>query len=141
MLSMDTKTLGSSDEFPVEDLSPDPKLLEKVREIMLTLANTISAMKIFPSEHATVLNFVEELAKRTSAFLGAYGKLEIDIEEFVFTFMGKPVYRDELSIKSLPFFFFKDFQSFLNIIYFNIKQIFSLLNKGIIWEVTVACLL
>jgi len=91
-----------------EYISPDPKQVEKVREIMLALANTNSAMKIFPANHATVRNFVEDLAKKMMAFLEANGKLEIDIEEFVFTFMGKPVYKDELSIKSLPFFFFKD---------------------------------
>ena len=91
-----------------ESISPDPKQVEKVREIMLALANTNSAMKIFPANHATVRNFVEDLAKKMGAFLETNGKLEIDIEEFVFTFMGKPVYKDELSIKSLPFFFFKD---------------------------------
>lgn len=91
-----------------ESFSPDPKLVEKVREIMLALANTNSAMKIFPIEHATVLNFVEDLTKKMKTFLESNGKLEIDIEEFAFTFMGKPVYKDELSIKSLPFFFFKD---------------------------------
>jgi len=91
-----------------ESFPPGPKLVEKVREIMLALANTNSAMKIFPNEHATVRNFVEDLAKKMTAFLEANGKLEIDIEEYAFTFMGKPVYKDELSIKSLPFFFFKD---------------------------------
>jgi len=91
-----------------ETISPDPKQVEKVREIMLALANTNSAMKIFPANHATVRNFVEDLAKKMRAFLETNGKLEIDIEEFVFMFMGKPVYKDELSIKSLPFFFFKD---------------------------------
>jgi hypothetical protein len=91
-----------------EYIPPDPKHVEKVREIMLALANTNSAMKIFPANHATVLNFVEDLAKKIMEFLEANGKLEIDIEEFVFTFMGKSVYKDELSIKSLPFFFFKD---------------------------------
>jgi len=91
-----------------EEISPDPKQVEKVREIMLALANTNSAMKIFPANHATVQNFVEDLTKKMITFLETNGKLEIDIDEFVFSFMGKPVYRDELSIKSLPFFFFKD---------------------------------
>jgi len=91
-----------------ETISPDPKQVEKVRVIMLALANTNSAMKIFPANHTTVLNFVEDLTKKMKAFLESNEKLEIDIEEFAFTFMGKPVYKDELSIKSLPFFFFKD---------------------------------
>ncbi len=91
-----------------EEISPDPKQVEKVREIMLALANTNSAMKIFPANHATVQNFLGDLAKKLIDFLDTNGKLEIDIDEFVFSFMGKPVYKDELSIKSLPFFFFKD---------------------------------
>jgi hypothetical protein len=105
---MDPKNNGSTD-LPADDiLQLEPGVIEKVREILLTLANTVSAMKIFPFEHATVRNFVDELAKRMRSFLEAHGKLEIDIEEFNFAFMGKPVYRDDLSIKSLPFFFFKD---------------------------------
>ena len=88
--------------------SPDPRLTERVRELMLALANTVSAMKIFPSEHASVLNFVEDLARKFRAFLDDHGKLEIGIEEYAFTFGGRPVYRDEMSGKSLPFFFFKD---------------------------------
>jgi len=93
--------------FP-DDLPPDPKLTDRVREIMQAAANTVSAMKIFPSEHAGIRNFVEDLTKKMKAFLEEHGKLEIGIEEYVFTFHGKPVYRDELSVKSLPFSFFKD---------------------------------
>ena len=91
-----------------DDLPPDPRMTDRVREIMLAVANTVSAMKIFPSEHAGIRNFVEDLTKKMKAFLEEHGKLEIGIEEYVFTFHGKPVYRDELSVKSLPFFFFKD---------------------------------
>ena len=93
--------------FP-DDLPSDPKLTDRVREIMQAVANTVSAMKIFPSEHAGIRNFVEDLTKKMKAFLEDNGKLEIGVEEFVFTFHGKPVYRDELSVKSLPFSFFKD---------------------------------
>ncbi len=91
-----------------EALPPDPRVTDRVREIMLATANTVSAMKIFPSEHASVRSFVEDLTKKLKAFLEDKGKLEIGIEEYVFSFGGKPVYRDELSVKSLPFFFFKD---------------------------------
>ena len=87
---------------------PDPRLTDRVREIMLAAANTVSAMKIFPSDHASVRSFVDDMARKLGAFLGEHGKLEIGIEEYAFTFGGKPVYRDELSVKSLPFFFFKD---------------------------------
>ena len=100
---MEPKIQGNPDA-----LLPDPRLTDRVREIMLALANTVSAMKIFPSEHASIRSFVDDLAKKMKAFLEDQGKLEIGIEEYVFTFRGKPVYRDELSVKSLPFFFFKD---------------------------------
>jgi HEAT repeat protein len=100
---MGSKLQGNPDALPA-----DPRLTDRVREIMLATANTVSAMKIFPSEHASVLSFVDDLTKKLKAFLDDNGKLEIGIEEYAFTFGGKPVYRDEMSVKSLPFFFFKD---------------------------------
>jgi hypothetical protein len=87
---------------------PDPERAEKVRDLLHYLANTVSAMKIFPSEHATVTNFVDLLTAKFTAFLAVHQKLQVGIEEFSFTFEGKPVFTDEVAIKSLPFFFFKD---------------------------------
>jgi len=86
----------------------DPVRLEKTKDLLHYLANTVSAMKIFPSEHATVRGFVDQLTQKFTDFLGAYQKLQVGIEEFTFTCGGKPVYADEVAIKSLPFFFFKD---------------------------------
>ena len=86
----------------------DPVRFEKVKDLLHALANTVSAMKIFPSEHATVRNFVDQLAQRFADFLAAYQKLQIGVEEYSFTFMGRPAYIDEIATKSLPFFFFKD---------------------------------
>jgi HEAT repeat protein len=94
---------------------PDPARVEKVKDLLHYLANTVSAMKIFPSDHATVRNFVDQLTAKFTDFLAAQQKLQIGIEEFTFTFEGKPVYVDEVAIKSLPFFFFKDG---LHILYF-----------------------
>ncbi|MHB8095736.1 MAG: hypothetical protein ACYDH0_12450, partial [Candidatus Aminicenantales bacterium] len=100
---------GKPDHPLPEELSDfDPARFEKVREILTTFANTVSSMKIFPSEHASVRRFVDDLTAKAKAFLETYQKLEIGIEEYGFTYMGKMVYRDEMSIKSLPFFFFKD---------------------------------
>ncbi len=87
---------------------PDPARTEKVKDLLHSLANTVSAMKIFPSEHATVTHFVDQLAAKFAEFLAVHGKLQIGIEEFSFTFEGKPAYTDDVAIKSLPFFFFKD---------------------------------
>jgi hypothetical protein len=93
----------------VEDLgASDPVRVEKAKDILHSLANAVSAMKIFPSDHATVRNFVDQLTQKFKDFLRSYQKLQVDIEEFTFTFAGKIVYSDDLAIKSLPFFFFKD---------------------------------
>ncbi len=86
----------------------DPKAVEKASDILHSLSNTVSAMKIFPSEHVTVSNFVDELTAKIRGYLDEHGKLEIWIAEYSFLCGGKPAYTDEMTIKSLPFFFFKD---------------------------------
>jgi HEAT repeat protein len=86
----------------------DPKAVEAVRDILNQLGNTVSAMKIYPSDHITVKIFVDEMARKFGAFLDAHGKLEVGVAEYSFLYGGKPVYTDEMTIKSLPFFFFKD---------------------------------
>lgn len=91
-----------------ESGASDPIRVEKAKDLLRFLANTVSAMKIFPSEHATVRNFLDLLTQKFTDFLAAYQKLQIGIEEYSFTFGGKPVFSDDLTIKSLPFFFFKD---------------------------------
>lgn len=93
---------------PAQAETTDPIRLEKARDLLHCLANTVSAMKIFPTDHATVNNFVDLLNQKFAAFLGAYDKLQVGIEEYTFTYWGKPVFVDEVAIKSLPFFFFKD---------------------------------
>jgi len=82
--------------------------VEKAKDLLHYLANTVSAMKIFPSEHATVRGFVDQLTQKFSDFLASYQKLQVGIEEYTFTYGGKPIYVDQVAIKSLPFFFFKD---------------------------------
>jgi HEAT repeat protein len=86
----------------------DPKAVEKIRDFLHQLANTVSVMKIYPSDHVTVKYFIDEVAQKFTDFLDVYGKLEISVEEFTFVCDGKPVYTDEMTIKSLPFFFFRD---------------------------------
>lgn len=93
---------------PAQPDAVDTARIDKVKDLLHGLANTVSAMKIFPSEHATVTAFVDQLAGKFAAFLNTHQKLQIGIEEFSFTCEGKPVYTDEAAIKSLPFFFFKD---------------------------------
>jgi hypothetical protein len=93
---------------PDQPAAFDAARVEKVKDLLHYLANTVSAMKIFPSEHATVKNFIDLLTQKFAAFLSAYDKLQVGIDEYAFTYGGKPVFVDEVAIKSLPFFFFKD---------------------------------
>jgi HEAT repeat protein len=96
--SAETDDLGLSDK----------QLLKKAEDILTCMANAVSAMKIFPSDHATVRNFVDSLIGKFDDFFKAYQRLEVGVEEYSFTCAGQVVYTDEMTIKSLPFFFFKD---------------------------------
>ncbi len=86
----------------------DRQVLRKAEDILTSMANAVSAMKIFPSDHATVRNFVDSLIGKFDDFFKTYQRLEVGVEEFSFTCAGQVVYTDEMPLKSLPFFFFKD---------------------------------
>jgi len=105
---MDSKKLNGENSPPDEEILLELSKVNKVKEILNLLAHTISVMKIFPSEHATVKNFTQELTTKMKEFLEENNKLEIGILEYSFSYLGKIVYTDEYSIKSLPFFFCKD---------------------------------
>ncbi len=82
--------------------------VERVRDLIQVLVNTIQAARLFPPEHQTVVNFVSDLHGRLTGYLDEHGELEIGIEEQSLTFAGKPVHEDPVPAKSLSFFFFKD---------------------------------
>ena len=103
-----TSTSRTSPADPAPTEAIDPACLEKAKDLLHTLANAVSAMKIFPGEHATVRNFVDQLTGKFAAFLGDYEKLQVGVEEYTFTCEGKTVYTDEVAVKSLPFLLFKD---------------------------------
>ncbi len=84
------------------------EIAEKVKEITALLAKTVSLIKIFPPDHSSVKSFIHELAEKMIKFLEENWKLELDVDEFSFSYQGKTVYQDESFIKSLPFLFFKD---------------------------------
>ena len=86
----------------------DPQTFLKVKDLILTLANAISALKIFPEHHASARHFRKEFISKLKNFLAEYQQLELEIGEFAFFYKGKQVYQDEISSKSLPFFFYKD---------------------------------
>ncbi len=105
---MESKKAGYPGDSASEDAIIDPVQLAKVKDILIVLANAVSAAKIFPAEHKTVVNFISDLEARFKDYLDAYWKLELGIEEQAFTFAGKKIYEDTHPVKSLPFFFFKD---------------------------------
>jgi hypothetical protein len=80
----------------------------QVQEILQLLGHTISALKLFPSDHATVKKFAGEFWERLKKYLDENWKLEIGIEENAFTLEGQVVYQETQPMKSLPFLFFKD---------------------------------
>ncbi|HSA96983.1 MAG TPA: hypothetical protein VLJ16_13095 [Acidobacteriota bacterium] len=86
----------------------DKELIRRAEDILTCMANAVSAMKLFPSEHASVRNFVDVLSGKFDSFFKVYARLEVGVEEFSFTCAGQVVYTDETPLKSLPFFFFKD---------------------------------
>jgi hypothetical protein len=98
----------SAPAIPAQAETIDAARFEKAKDLLHSLSNTVSAMKIFPSDHATIKGFVDVLTQKFTGFLAVYQKLQIGIEEYAFTVGGKPAFLDEVAIKSLPFFFFKD---------------------------------
>jgi len=86
----------------------DKEVVRKAEDILNTMANTVSAMKLFPSDHSTVRNFVDLLSGKFDEYFKTYSRLQVGVEEYSFTCAGQVVYTDEMTIKSLPFFFFKD---------------------------------
>lgn len=85
-----------------------PQVIQKVKELLLSLANTISVLKIFPANHASAIHFRQDFISKLKNILDQYQQLELQIGEFAFFYQGKQVYQDEISSKSLPFFFYKD---------------------------------
>jgi HEAT repeat protein len=81
---------------------------EQVKDLLYQLSKTISSIKVFSWEHAATQKMVHILWENASTFLARYGRLEIGVEEFAFTYRDRVVYRDEKAIKSLPFLFYKD---------------------------------
>jgi len=86
----------------------DKQIVRKAEDILMCMANAASALKLFRSDHPTVKNFVDSLSGKFDDFFKTYARLEVGVEEYSFTCAGQVVYTDETTIKSLPFFFFKD---------------------------------
>jgi len=84
-------------------------LVDQVREIVLQLTKAISSIKVFSWQHAATQKMIHGVWENLTRFLEKQQpRLDIGVEEFAFTFRERVVYRDEKSIKSLPFLFYKD---------------------------------
>ena len=106
---MEPKKLDHRVPLSEKDIRPaEPAQVEEVKQILHLLFSAVSAAKLFPPEHQTVVSLVSTLHGQLKSFLEANWKLELGIEEHAFTFEGQRVYSDPHQVKSLPFFFFKD---------------------------------
>ena len=104
MPPLQTPQSSAEDEL----LLVDKRAVAGARDILGCMANAVSAMKIYPSDHVTVRNFVDALIQKYDDHFRTYQRLQVGVEEYSFTYAGQVVYTDEMTIKSLPFFFFKD---------------------------------
>ena len=87
---------------------PDKAAVESAKEIFQVLAHTVSSLKLFPSHHATVQQFMDELLAKLKAYLETRQELEAAIGENAFYIDGEKIYKEENLIKSLPYLFYKD---------------------------------
>lgn len=96
----------TAEKFSPPNQTQDQK--RDVRDILHLLTKTVSAYKIFPAEHATVRQFLQELAERLKSFLDKAGSLDLRVGENYFEFAGERLFEEEDTGRSLPFFFFRD---------------------------------
>ncbi|MBN1223271.1 MAG: HEAT repeat domain-containing protein [Candidatus Aminicenantes bacterium] len=104
---MSIKNEESSSKM-LEEYAADIVKIKKAREIVQLLAKTATQMKIFASDHQNINKFAADLYDKTASFLKEYGKFELGIQEFSFTYEGKVIHTDTQIKKSLPFLFYKD---------------------------------
>ena len=88
--------------------APDKATIESSKEIFHVLANTVTAMKLYPSHHATVTKFMDDLYAKLRTFFENRQELDVDIQENAFLLGGETVFKDTELIKSLPYLFHKD---------------------------------
>jgi HEAT repeat protein len=99
---------AESDAPPPPAAPIDPAVLEQAKEILVLLAHTFSAMKLFPDHHSTVLNFQNDLFHKLERYINDQGGLELGIRENAFEVGGARAFYDENVLRSLPYIFFKD---------------------------------
>jgi len=88
--------------------APDKAAIELSREIFHLLTHAVTAMKLFPSYHATVTGFVDELYAKLRSFFETRQELEVDVLDQSFLVGGEVIHKEEHLAKSLPYLFHKD---------------------------------
>jgi hypothetical protein len=88
--------------------APDRATIEQAQEILGLLTHTVTSMKLFPSHHATVTGFVDELYAKLRSFFESRPELELDVQDQAFVLGGEVVHKEEHLAKSIPYLFHKD---------------------------------
>jgi HEAT repeat protein len=87
---------------------PDRQAIELSREIFHLLTHAVTAMKLYPSHHATVRGFLDDLYSKLRAYFETRSELEVEVQEYAFVVGGEAVFEEEHLAKSLPYLFHKD---------------------------------
>jgi hypothetical protein len=93
---------------PSSEADPDRDRHQRVKEFLSLLSSTVSAMRIYPSQHANIVKFKTELFNRLAPFLDEGPGLELTIGEESISFEEQPVIRETNVARGLPYLFFKD---------------------------------
>jgi HEAT repeat protein len=103
----DPQTLQADAEASSQE-APDKAAIELSREIFHVLANAVTAMKLYPLQHATVKDFFDDLYAKLRAYFETRPELDVEVQEYTFVVGGEAVYEEENLAKSLPYLFHKD---------------------------------
>jgi len=86
----------------------DKKLFELVKDLCSALVRAVSATKIFPPGHESIIQLRNGVFCRLRKFLDDHGELELDIKQGSFLYLDETVYQEDNVLRSLPYFFHKD---------------------------------
>ena len=86
----------------------DPVAIDLAKGIFGLVSHTVTSIKLFPAQHATVLKFTDDLYAQLRSFFADREELEVDVQEQAFFMGGEAVFEEEHLVKSLPYLFHKD---------------------------------
>jgi HEAT repeat protein len=82
--------------------------IELAKEIFQLLSHAVTSLKLFPSQHASIIKFIDDLYGQVRAYFTDREELEVEIQEHAFLMAGEVVFKEEHLAKSLPYLFHKD---------------------------------